>query len=158
MPIDNLISIEFSAAELTQIDDALTALEEVFAGKTVQLTPKESQLYGRLGNETENWTQMVKQDAATAAAGTVPAFVNQDEWDKDNTVRGQLSQRVTRLENLAQQLTDTNRVVGFDIYQTCLSVYNNVKYLSKQNAPGAKTLYEKWSVQFPGKKPKPQPE
>jgi hypothetical protein len=151
MPFDNLISLLLTPAELTQFDDLITSMETLLAGKLLQLTAKESQLYGKIGNENENWTKMLHDDAPTGPAGTIPVFVDEKEWDKDVTVRGQLSPRVTRLENLAQQLTDTNRVVGYDIYQTSLTVYNNVKYLSTQNVPGAKALYEKWSIQFPGK-------
>ncbi len=154
MPIENLISISFTDAELATIDNALTALETAFAGRLVQLTKKESQQYGKLGNETENWTNMVHDDVAGAPAAMVPAFVDKAEWDKDEKVRDQLSARVTRMENIAQQLTDTNRLVGYDIYQTCRTVYNNVKYMTTQSVPGAKVLYDKWSVQFPAKRKK----
>ena len=157
MPIDNLISISFTPAEIAQIDAALSSLETVFQGKVVQLTPKESQFYGKLGNETENWSNMVFTDAAVAPAGTIPGFVDTAGWNKDETTRSQLSPAATRLENIAQQVTDTNRMVGFDIFQTCRTVYNNVKYISSQNAPGAKALYQKWSIQFPGKKGKKTP-
>ena len=157
MPINNLISIAFTPAELAQIDALFTNLETLFAGKLVQLTATQSQRYGKLGNETENWSNMIFTDAATAPAGTIPAFLSKPEWDKDATARGQISNRATRLENISRQLTDTNRLIGFDIYQTCLTVYNNVKYLTTQNVPGAKALYEKWSVQFPGNKTKKAP-
>lgn len=149
MPITNTISIEFTTAELKQMDDALTQLENVFKNKVVQLTAKESQRYGKLGNQTENWSNMIYADSKTAT-NLIPSFIDQKEWAKDEIVRDQLSLRATRLENLAQQVLDTNRVIGFDIYQTCLTVYNNCKYLSTQNMPGAKTYYEKWSAQFPG--------
>lgn len=149
MPISNMISIEFTATELKKIDDALTTLETVFKNKLVQLTPKESQRYGKLGSQTENWSNMIYADSQIAT-NLIPPFIDQKEWTKDEIVRDQLSLRATRLENIAQQVLDTNRVIGFDIYQTCHAVYNNCKYLSSQNMPGAKAYYEKWSAQFPG--------
>lgn len=151
MPISNMISIEFTPAELKQIDDALTKLETIFKDKVVQLTPKESQRYGKLGNQTENWSNMVYTDSKTAP-NLIPPFIDQKEWEKDETARDQLSLRAARLESITQQILDTNRVIGFDIYQTCLTVYNNCKYLSGQDMPGAKTYYERWSAQFPGSK------
>lgn len=149
MAINNMISIEFTPAELKQIDDALTKLEAIFKDKAVQLTPQESQRYGRLGNQTENWSNMVYADSKTAT-NLVPSFIDQKEWAKDEIARDQLSARITRLESITQQILDTNRMIGFDVYQTCLTVYNNCKYLSTQNVPGAKAYYEKWSAQFPG--------
>ena len=59
MPITNVISIELTATELKQMDDALTVLETIFKNKAIQLTPAESQQYGKLGNKTENWSNMV---------------------------------------------------------------------------------------------------
>ncbi len=150
MPVTNLISIEFTDAELTQMDQAITTLETIFKNKAVQFTPKESQRYGKLGDETENWVNMIYTDTETAT-DLVPVFIDRAEWAKDEKVRGEMSRRVTRLESIATQITDTNRLVGFDIYQTCRSVYNNTKYLSTQNVPGAKAYYEKWSTQFAGK-------
>ncbi len=157
MPIDNLISIAFTDAELKAIDDALAVIETVFDNKAVQLTAKESQRYGKLGNETENWSNIVFEDSK-AAPQLVPAFINNEEWAKDEKARDQLSPRATRLENIARQVSDTNRMIGFDIYQTCLSVYNNTKYLSTQNVPGTKAYYDKWSIQFPGRGGKKEPE
>lgn len=150
MPISNLISIAFTPAELKQMDDALDKLESIFKGKLVQLTPTESQQYGKLGNKNENWSNMIHADSKTAP-DLIPPFIDKTEWAKDELARDQLSIRATRLENLAQQVNDTNRVIGFDIYQTCLSIYKNCKYLSTQDMPGAKTYYEKWSAQFPGR-------
>ena len=154
MPITNVISIELTATELKQMDDALTALETIFKNKAVQLTPAESQQYGKLGNKTENWSNMVYTDSKTAPS-VITSFIDQKEWAKDEVTRDQLSNRATRLENITQQISDTNRVLGFDIYQTCLSVYQNCKYLSTQNMPGTKALYEKWSTQFAGRPANP---
>jgi len=153
MPITNVISIELTATELKQMDDALTVLETIFKNKAIQLTPAESQQYGKLGNKTENWSNMIYNDSKTAP-NIIPSFVDQKEWTKDEVARDQLSTRVTRLENITQQISDTNRVIGFDIYQTCLTVYQNCKFLSTQDMPGAKALYEKWSTQFSGRHPK----
>ncbi len=153
MPITNVISIEFTAAELKQLDDAIATLETIFKTKAVQLTPAESQQYGKLGNKTENWSNMVYNDSKTAPS-VIPSFVDQKEWAKDEAARDQLSSRATRLESITQQISDTNRVIGFDIYQTRLSVYQNCKFLSAQDMPGAKALYEKWSTPFSGRRHK----
>jgi len=147
MALDNLIEIEFTDDELRQIDAHLNGLEAIFKPKVVQLTPKESQRYGKLGNERENWVNMIHADTKTAT-DLVPTFVNRPAWDKDEKARDQLSPRATRLDNLNRQVTDTNRLIGFDIYNTCNSVYQNARFLSTKNAPGSKAYYEKWKQQF----------
>lgn len=151
MAINNLISIAFTDDELAQIDAALTSLEQIFAGKLVQLTHDESQRYGKLGPANENWVNMIYDDCQASPLKLAPDFVDKDEWTKDEIARDQLSNRVTRLEAISQQILDTNRAVGFDIYQTCLSTYNNVKFLSEQGVPGTKAYFDKWKLQFAGR-------
>lgn len=153
MSIDNLISIEFSDAELAEIDKQIAGIEAVIKNKVLQLTAEQSKLYGKLGNETENWAAMISADSK-AEPKVVPDFVDTAEWAKDEKARLGLSPRATKLLSLAQQLTDTNRVIGYDIYQVCLSVYGNARFLASKNVPGIKALYEKWSVQFPGARKK----
>jgi hypothetical protein len=147
MAIDNLIDIEFTDKELTDIDAHLDGIEGIIKNKVVQLTPKESKRYGKLGNETENWAKMIQEDSKVAPE-LVPVFVDKAAWARDEKARGQLSPRASRLENISRQVTDTNRLLGFDIFQVCSSVYQNTRFLSTKNAPGSKAYYDKWKVQF----------
>jgi hypothetical protein len=147
MALSNLIDLEFTEQELKDFDAHLEGMENIFKNKTVQLTAKESQRYGKLGNETENWANMIHADSTTTPE-LVPAFVDKAAWAKDEKARDQLSNRATRLETLSRQVVDTNRVLGFDIYQACLTVYQNTRFLSTKNVPGTKAYYDKWSVQF----------
>lgn len=151
MTLNNLISIQFTEVELTQIDIALSSLEHVFAGKLVQLTHDESQRYGKLGPANENWVTMIYDDCQATQLKLVPDFVDKAEWTKDEVARHQLSKRVTRLETISQQIVDTNRAIGFDIYQTCLSVYNNTKFCTEQGVPGTKVYFDKWKAYFSGR-------
>jgi hypothetical protein len=156
MALQNMISISFTDPELQTIDDSLSAIEKVLAGKIVQLKAEESQRFGKLGNETENWVEMVHTDSNTMPA-LVPAFVDTNEWAIDEAARAAISPRLSRIEALAKNLGDTNRLIGFDLYNTCLAVYNNVRYLTTQNVPGSSAYYEKWKVQFPAHHVKADP-
>lgn len=147
MALDNLIDIEFTEQELTDLDAHLDGIQAIIKDKVVQLTPKESKRYGKLGNERENWAKMILTDSKTAAS-LVPSFIDTKSWDKDVKAREQISPRASKLANISRQVTDTYRLLGFDIYQTCGSVYQNARYLSTQNAPGSKSYYDKWKVQF----------
>lgn len=151
MSLDNQISISFTPTELDTIDQAISNIEGVLDGKLIALTPEQSKLYGRLGNETENFTNMIFQDI-NQDANVKPVFVNVAEWKKDADARAALMPRLTRLKGIAQRVEDTTRMLGYDIYNSSLAVYNNAKYLAKQNQGNAKTYFDKWSIQFPGGK------
>ncbi|OJX30970.1 MAG: hypothetical protein BGO86_00825 [Chryseobacterium sp. 36-9] len=43
MALENLISVEFTNAELTKLDDAISMIESVLLGKTINLTPEQRQ-------------------------------------------------------------------------------------------------------------------
>jgi len=147
MALDNLIDIEFTDQELNDLDAHLDGIQAIIKNKVVQLTAKESQRYGRLGNERENWATMIHTDSKTANT-IVPSFVDTKSWDRDVKAREQLGPRASKLADISRQVTDTYRLLGFDIYQTCGSIYQNARYLSTQNAPGSKAYYDKWKVQF----------
>jgi hypothetical protein len=147
MALSNLIDIEFTDQELKDLDAHLDGIQAIIKNKVVQLTPKESQRYGKLGNETENWVNMIHADSKQAP-DLVPVFIDKAAWDKDEKARDQLSDRATRLADLSRQVTDTNRLLGFDIFNTCSTVYQNARFLSTKNAPGSKAYYDKWKVQF----------
>lgn len=150
MALDNLVNLEFTAAELSAITAHLEGLEAIVKSKSVQLTKAENKRYGKLGLENENWANTIFQDTETAP-DLAPSFINRAIWASHEKVRDQLMAIITRLENLTKEAVETNRLVGYDIYHTCLSVYQNVRFLSNHNVPGTKVFYEKWKQQFTGK-------
>lgn len=147
-PIDNQISISFTEQELKEVDDAMGVLEK-FAQKLITLSPKQSQMYGKLGDENDGFTNMIHEDASTDTA-LLPAFIDTREWAADEDARKALQPRATRLKGISRRFTDTARLLGFDIYNTALSVYNNVKFLASRNQGNAVTYYNKWKGHFPG--------
>ena len=149
MAIENLISLQFTDAELQIIDEAITKLEDVIKPKAVQMTPEERQQYGRLGNETEGWSLTVREDC-TVNSVCIPAFVDVAEWDRDIVARKLLMPRLARMAALNQMVEDTGRLLGYDIFLTTQAVYRNARFLAGQNVPGSSSYYEKWRVQFPG--------
>ena len=103
-----------------------------------------------MGNETGNWIEMVFSDCQATPDLVPTKVVNMAEWEKDETARKQLTPRLNRLESLTNNLSSTNRMIGFDMYNTTLGVYNSVKYEASQNVPGTQSFIDRWSIQFPG--------
>jgi hypothetical protein len=149
MALENLISISFSDDELQQADEHLAALKSLFEGKCVTLTPEQRKEYGRLGNGNANWVQKTV-NYSTDQPSFTPVFLNKAEFDKDNTAHTVLTPRFNQLEAIHNMVDDTLLILGFDLYQSALSYYKNIKMLAEKNMPGAKAIYDDLSAQFPG--------
>jgi hypothetical protein len=148
MPLDNLISIKFTDLEKSDISAAMTVIEDIINPKVLNLTPKQRQEYGRLGDETENF--VVKTiDYTQQKPEIVPFFLEADELKIDIEAREAVGPILKRLSIITEKLEDTHKVVGFDLYNSVIAIYRNVKMLSKQNVPGITVIYEDLKKQFP---------
>ncbi len=148
MPLDNLISISFTAAEVTTLETSLAAIEAIINPKVVNLTPKERQRYGKMGDETENFA--VKTVTYTEQnPQIVPFFLDAAELKIDIEARKVIDPILKRISIIFEKLDDTHKVIGFDLFNQVISIYRNVKMLSKQNVPGITVIYEDLKKQFP---------
>ena len=147
MAIDNVHQVEFSDAEIKVLNDAILAIEEVLKNKTVQLKADDARHYGKLGKATEGWAVQVLQDA-TNNPMLVPSHVDAEIWVKNAKAHEILSPLAKRLESIAVQMNDTNRVIGYNIVLACSAVYRTAKEFCYQNVVGYKVYFDKWKVQF----------
>ena len=148
MPIPNLISIELTPQEVTDINAAIDIIEAIINPKVVNLTPAERQRYGRLGDETENF--VVKTLTYTEQKpDIIPFFIDTNELKLDVQSRNAVGPVLKRLSILTEKLEDTHKVIGWDLYNAIIAVYRNVKMLSKQDVPGTTIIYEDLKKQFP---------
>lgn len=147
MALENLISIEFTQEELTNLDAHLDGIQQILAGKTVNLTPDQRRQYGSIGNQNK----LIVDKAKTYMEqypNWIPSFLDKVEFDKDYAARLQMEQRTQRLQNLTQQLLDTKTLLDHDNYTNSLSFYRMMRYLAGENEAGAKTVYEDMKVLF----------
>ncbi|RZS99456.1 hypothetical protein [Aquimarina brevivitae] len=147
MALENLISINFTEEELTQLDDHLLAIRQILTGKTINLTPEQRQQYGRIANQNKLIVDKAK-NYMEQHPDWVPRFVDKAEFDRDYTARQQVESRVQLLENLSTQLIDTKTLLDHDNYNNALSFYRMIRYLAGENEPGAKSVYEDMRVLF----------
>ena len=146
----NLPELKFTDAEKTALQNYLDSIEEILKPKMVQLSKDELHQYGKLGFSTEQWASKMHHDVETSPS-LVPTFIDLAKWKEKEENFKFLNNFINRLKSLTKQTSDSNKVIGFDIYHICLSVYNHVKYLSTQNFPGASFFYEAWKVFFSNK-------
>jgi hypothetical protein len=149
MALDNLVSVTFTDDELSRIDSSLLVIEDILKGKTVNLTPKQRQLYGRVAYEMEVWIDKaagyMEEDPAL-----VPSYIDMEEYTKDIITHRALNPRIARLAVLLQALEDTNRLIGSDLYTNTIAYYRSLREAAKSNAVGASFRYGNLKQQFPG--------
>ncbi|OED43220.1 hypothetical protein AB832_02670 [Flavobacteriaceae bacterium (ex Bugula neritina AB1)] len=150
MAIDNLISTSFTAEEVEAINQALTTIETTIHGKVINLTPEERQLYGKLGNRTENWVKKVT-GYMDQKPELVPFYLNKTEFDKDVKVREEILPVLRRITSVVESLEDTSKLLSTDIYNAAIAYYRNIKLISQQNVPGTSNIYKDLADQFPGR-------
>lgn len=141
MALNNLLSVTFTEAELTQIDNALTAIETVLQGKTIHLTPEQRQTYGRIAEQNKLFVNKAK-GYMEQYPQHVPNFIDKPEFDRDYVARQQLESRFQRLSSINEQLSDTKTLLDHDNYHNAITFYRNIKYLSGENVPGTTFLHQ----------------
>ncbi|AXG69087.1 hypothetical protein KORDIASMS9_01306 [Kordia sp. SMS9] len=147
MALENLISIEFTQEELTNLDGHLEGIKQILNGKTVNLTPEQRRQYGSIGNQNKLIVDKAK-NYMEQHPNWIPSFLDKVEFDKDYAARQQMEQRTQLLQNLTQQLLDTKTLLDHDNYTNSLSFYRMMRYLAGENEAGAKTVYEDMKVLF----------
>lgn len=149
MALENLISIQFTDAELKQMDDAFTIIEGILKGKVVNLSSKQRQQHGRVKYEMEVWVGKAV-DYAGNNPSLLPGYVDRQELSADFKAHSQLNPRIDRLQIILQGMLDTNLLLGTDLYNNLIAFYRSLREASKSNAPGASSIYKDLRQQFPG--------
>ncbi|WP_114819211.1 hypothetical protein [Chryseobacterium sp. KLBC 52] len=141
MALDNLISLSFTAEELTKLDQALQTIETVLSGKTINLTPEERQQYGSIAEQNKLFVNKAKIYMEQYPQ-YVPNVLDKVEFDKDYLGREQVEQRLQIMSSLTEQLSDTKVLLDHDNYHNAITFYRNMKFLSGENVPGTNVIYE----------------
>ncbi|SEW09426.1 hypothetical protein SAMN05421841_0997 [Chryseobacterium wanjuense] len=141
MALDNLISLTFSESDLTTIDQALSSIENILLGKTINLTPEQRQQYGRIAEQNKLFVNMSK-NYMEQYPQFVPVFLDKAEFDRDYSARQQIESRLQRLSSITEQLSDTKVLLDHDNYHNSITFYRNMKFLAGENVPGTNVIYE----------------
>ncbi|WP_281987631.1 hypothetical protein [Aquimarina aggregata] len=147
MALENLISVTFTQDELNQLTQGIRIIREVLSGKTINLTAEQRSQYGRIANQNKLIVDKAK-NYMEQYPDWIPRFLDKEEFDRDYTSRQQIESHVQQLENLSQQLVDTKTLLDHDNYTNSLSFYRMMRFLAKENEPGAKTVYNDMKVLF----------
>ena len=89
-------------------------------------------------------------DYATSNPSFVPSFVDLAELKQDTAGMAALTPLRQQCDQLALDLDSTVMIAGSEAYGNALTVYGNIKFLARNNQPGAQAAYDDLSVRFPG--------
>lgn len=140
MSISDLNNHHLSEAQIKEISDALTRLEETMQGLNVNLTPEERNKYGRVNEQNKLFINKVN-DYATQQSSLRSPEVDWAEFSKDFKSRAVMENIISRLNNLAMRATNSKTLYDFDNYQDALSDYAYTQYRANSKAVGYEEKY-----------------
>lgn len=147
MPLNDLMPSTFTDADIDDIKQLLTLLENKMVGKTVNLTPTERKKYGSINEQSKLFVDKVNDFSTSNPAFNSP-HVNWPEYGADLKARKNLESIGNRMAGLQEQIDDTKLLHDKDNYQQSLTQYAYITYLSEQNVPGTTTVKEELSQFF----------
>jgi hypothetical protein len=149
MALEDLVSVEFTPAEVTNITEAIDRIISIIGPKAKNLTPAERQMYGKVRYEFEVWIDKARGHM-TSNPTLVPPYIDTVEYEKDYVARNVMKPVEAKLKQLYEMFDDTFILLGHDLYINSLAFYNAVKTASKNNVPGSTSIYQDLKQQFPG--------
>ena len=125
----NLVSLEFSAAQLEAVDAALVALEKNLA-ELVTLTAEQRRKALKMGDGSEVFCRQTEL-VLRQNAGMVPPDFELDELQQDIATLDALRPRLQRLRTLTDRADDTELALGSDILSASLDGYALTKVIGQ---------------------------
>ena len=148
--MQNLLAISIPPADLAKALGFFQQGAAVLAPYLKSLTPEERQQMLKMADKTVAFVTKTR-DYAQNNPSFVPAFVDLQEFEQDVDVISGLTPLHQLLEGLALDTDSTMMLADSDAYATALTLYNNIKFLAKNNQPGAQAAYDDLSQRFPSK-------
>ena len=147
----NLVSLEFSAAQLEAVDAALAVLEENLA-ELVTLTAVQRRKALKMGDGSEVFCRQTEL-VLRQNAGMVPADFELAEFQQDIATLDALRPRLQRLRSLTDRADDTELALGSDILSASLDGYALTKVIGQ--GTGLDTLKAAMKTRLARKSRKP---
>lgn len=138
MPINNLNNTHLTAAQVTEVKNALTALETALALLTVTLTPDERIAYGSVNEQNKLLVNKVWDYRRDSPNLSIPDL-DWDEFEKDYESRQLMESIMNRLGALQERVKNTKILHDYDNYQSALDDYAYTSYKAGSQAPGYET-------------------
>lgn len=140
MSTNNLISVQFTATEIKQLDTALAAINKVMANKTYTISADERMRYGSIKDNNKKLVDKVKMYMENFP-DMLPPMLDRDEFLRDYAAREVLNRQIKLLKNVTDRMEQTKIMLDFDNYNNTITYYRYLRFLASNNAPGAESIY-----------------
>lgn len=121
----NLVSLQLSHAELSELDSALDTIERLLGG-LVSLTPDTRRYVTKMGEKSEVFCRQTLRVLANNPA-FIPPNLDLAEAMRDLEALDQLRPRMLRLARLTERTDDTEMALGADLMQVAMEGYALLK-------------------------------
>lgn len=130
--MQNLVSIQYTDAELVQMDAALATLGQLFA-RMVTLRPEDRRELTKLGPKSEAFCSQALA-VLLANPQIVPATLDLAEASSDKRTLDQLRPRLLVLRQLIERADDTEMALGSDLMSVARDGYALLEVAGKDAA------------------------
>ncbi len=148
--MQNLLALTIPPADLQKALDHFQQGAAVLRPYLQALTPEQRQTMLKMADKTVAFVTKTR-DYAQQNPAFVPTFVDMPDFTQDVEALDALTPVQQLLAGLALDTESTLMLAGSDAYATALVLYQNIKYLAKNNQPGAQAAYDDLSQRFPSK-------
>ncbi len=135
MSISNMNNTHLTAAQITAINNALTALETAMAPLTVNLQPEERKKYGRINEENKLIVDKAQSFYADSPQLARPD-INWPEFLNDYNSRKVMEKFINRMDGLKARFVDAKTLHDFDNYSNAIEDYGYTSFMASSNTPG----------------------
>ncbi|RZI79465.1 MAG: hypothetical protein EOP38_25335 [Rubrivivax sp.] len=149
----NLVSMNLSSADYTEIDDLLTKLEGKLNG-LIDLSSQNRRTMRKMGDKSEAFCRQTL-NVLSQNPKLVPEHLDLADAQRDLTDLDALRVRTTRLRLLLGRADDTEMALGSDVMSAALDGYALLKVMGKGS--GLEALRQDIGVRF-SKAPRAKPD
>ena len=147
MSTNNQISVEIPQTVLSEVNQKLQDCKTLLAPYLKALTTDDRKSLFKMGDKTVATVQKVKSYLDTNPE-FVPAYMDQQEFLKDENVVTGLSPISNLVNQLASDLSDTITLAGSEALMASMLYYGTVKEAASKGVATAKPVYEDLSQRF----------
>lgn len=141
----NLVSLQLSSEQLSQAEQAITALEQALGG-LVSLAPVDRRRLVKMGQKSEVFCRQTLRVLGQNPQ-VVPPGLDLAEAQADLLALDQLAPLLDRLQRLAERGRDTEMALGADVMDVALEGYGLLRVSGRQQGLDGlrKELSNRWN-------------
>lgn len=148
---ENRISLKFTEAEITQINDAIGVLNAVIGPKLIALSETEKKRLSKISDDSIPFNEKVAQYAVTNPE-FIPLFWTADEFLIDFSAFKDIRGFIRLIDQVYTNMQDTAMLAGSEADGFARAYYGAVGQAAKMGVPNAQAIYDDLSARYEGQR------